>query len=177
MVCNTLISFSSSGGVCNGFLSRITKSARFPSDVYKRQAFYIPVGPAKCFPIQHMVNVLAAVMLGPAYGVIMAFITSLLRVILGMGSLLAFPGSMIGALCAGLLYKAFPKIGYAVLGEVVGTGVLGALAAYPVAVFLMGQASALFAFVIPFSVSTLGGSLLSILILLALKKTRLLERI
>ena len=29
-------------------------------------AFYIPVGPAKCFPIQHMVNVLAAVMLGPA---------------------------------------------------------------------------------------------------------------
>ena len=140
-------------------------------------AFYIPVGPAKCFPIQHMVNVLAAVMLGPAYGVIMALITSLLRVMLGMGSLLAFPGSMIGALCAGLLYKAFPKIGYAVLGEVVGTGVLGALAAYPVAVFLMGQASALFAFVIPFSVSTLGGSLLSILILLALKKTRLLERI
>ncbi|MFY9415916.1 MAG: energy coupling factor transporter S component ThiW, partial [bacterium] len=30
--------------------------------------FYIPVGFSKCFPIQHTVNVLAAVLLGPWYG-------------------------------------------------------------------------------------------------------------
>ena len=66
--------------------------------------FSIPIGASKCFPVQHMVNVLAAVMLGPWYGVAMAFLTSLLRVLLGTGSLLAFPGSMCGALLCGLLY-------------------------------------------------------------------------
>ena len=66
---------------------------------------YIPIGASKCFPVQHLVNVLAAVLLGPWYGVSMAFVTSLLRVLIGTGSLLAFPGSMCGALLAGLLYK------------------------------------------------------------------------
>ena len=31
--------------------------------------FAIPIGASRCFPIQHMVIVLAAVLLGPAYGV------------------------------------------------------------------------------------------------------------
>ena len=50
---------------------------------------YIPIGASKCFPVQHLVNVLAAVLLGPWYGVSMAFVTSLLRVLIGTGSLLA----------------------------------------------------------------------------------------
>lgn len=52
---------------------------------------FIPVGPAKVFPVQHMINVFAAVILGPAYGVSAAFITSPIRVSIGTGSLLAFP--------------------------------------------------------------------------------------
>ena len=35
-------------------------------------SFSIPVGVTKCLPVQHLVNVLAAVLLGPWYGVIMA---------------------------------------------------------------------------------------------------------
>ncbi|MCX7658891.1 MAG: energy coupling factor transporter S component ThiW, partial [Oscillospiraceae bacterium] len=42
-------------------------------------AFYIPIGVAKCFPIQALINVLAGVLLGPLYAVCMAFTTSLLR--------------------------------------------------------------------------------------------------
>ena len=38
--------------------------------------FSIPVGASKCFPIQHMVNVLAAVLLGPWWGVLIAFCAS-----------------------------------------------------------------------------------------------------
>ncbi|HHW92421.1 MAG TPA: energy coupling factor transporter S component ThiW, partial [Firmicutes bacterium] len=53
---------------------------------------YIPAGFSKCFPIQHTINILAAVLLGPWYGVSIAFVTSLLRNILGTGTLLAFPG-------------------------------------------------------------------------------------
>jgi energy coupling factor transporter S component ThiW len=68
---------------------------------------YIPVGVAKAFPIQHLINILSAVLLGPAYALWNAFAISLLRNLLGTGSLLAFPGSMIGALLAGLLYQNF----------------------------------------------------------------------
>lgn len=50
-----------------------------------------PVGASKCFPVQHLINIIASVFLGPFYGVIMAFITSLLRLATGMGTLLAFP--------------------------------------------------------------------------------------
>ena len=65
---------------------------------------YIPVGVAKCCPVQHAINVLLAVLLGTRYSVGAAFGVSVLRNILGTGSLLAFPGSMIGAALAGILY-------------------------------------------------------------------------
>ena len=117
----------------------------------------IPVGASKCFPVQHMVNVLAAVMLGPWYGTGMAFITSLIRVLVGTGSLLAFPGSMCGALLCGLLYQRFKNLPLTYVGEVFGTSVIGGLLAYPVATLIMSQEAALFAYVVPFLVSTVGG--------------------
>ncbi|WP_411675862.1 energy coupling factor transporter S component ThiW [Caproicibacter sp.] len=138
-------------------------------------AFYIPTGLAKCYPIQSLLNVLAAVMLGPAYAVAMAFITSLLRVMLGTGSFLAFPGSMIGALCSGLLYHRFHKLSAAYLGEVAGTGILGALAAYPVAAYLLSAPAALFTYVLPFMVSSLIGSAISVVLLKILERTKLFD--
>ncbi len=38
-----------------------------------------------------MVNIFCAVLLGPGYGVMTAFVASLIRNLLGMGSLMAFP--------------------------------------------------------------------------------------
>ena len=101
--------------------------------------FSIPLLGAKVAPIQHLVNVIAAVILGPVYGVGCAFVSSLLRNILGTGSLLAFPGSMLGVFLSGLLYKKFKKIEVAVIGEVIGTGIIGALLAYPLAAFVLGR--------------------------------------
>ena len=83
-----------------------------------------PVAGSKCAPVQHMVNILAAVALGPGWGVGIAFCASLLRNILGLGSLLAFPGSMVGALCCGLVYAACRKLSLTCLAEAIGTGVL-----------------------------------------------------
>ena len=132
---------------------------------------FIPVGIAKCFPAQHMVNVLAAVMLGPLYAVIMAAVAAILRNILGLGTLLAFPGGMIGALLAGLAYKAFRNIYWAGAGEVVGTGILGALAsAWIVAPLFMDKSMALATLIIAFSVSTLGGTVFGIMALHLLRK-------
>ena len=50
----------------------------------------VPVAGSKCAPVQHMVNILAAVTLGPAWGVGIAFCASLLRNLLGLGSFMAF---------------------------------------------------------------------------------------
>lgn len=135
--------------------------------------FSIPVLGAKCSPIQHMVNVLGAVLLGPWYAVGMSFAASLLRNLLGLGSLLAFPGSMIGALLCGLFYKVCPKLSVAYAGEVFGTGILGGMASYPIAVVLLNnKAAALFTFVPSFLVSTAVGAAISVFVLAALKRTQ-----
>lgn len=125
----------------------------------------IPVGVSKCFPVQHTINVLSAVLLGPIYAVGNAFCISLLRNILGTGSLLAFPGSMIGALFAGILYKVSKKNVCAVLGEIFGTGIIGGLLAFPIAKFIMGSEHGAFFFVVPFLISTIGGSIIGYLVL------------
>ena len=87
-------------------------------------SFAIPIGASKCFPIQHLCNVIAGVFLGPGYGVAMAFCTSFIRNLLGTGSLLAFPGSMVGAFLCGLLYQRTGRLAAAYFGEVFGTGIL-----------------------------------------------------
>lgn len=128
-------------------------------------AFSIPVLGAKSAPIQHLINVIAAVTLGPLYGVSCAFVSSLLRNILATGSILAFPGSMVGVFLAAILYKRFKKVEIAVIGEVIGTGIIGALLAYPLAAFILGKEVALFVYIIPFSLSSIVGSIIAYIIL------------
>ena len=122
--------------------------------------FSIPVGASRCFPVQHLLNVLAGVFLGPGYALGFAASTALLRNLLGTGSLLAFPGSMCGAFLG------------AFAGELLGTGILGGMLCYPVALLLMGnQEAALFTYVFPFLISTTGGCILAALFLGALCKS------
>ena len=138
--------------------------------------FFIPVGISKCFPAQHMVNVLSAVMLGPAYAVGIAAIAAIIRNILGLGTLLAFPGGMIGALLAGLAYRASRSIYLAGLGEIVGTGLLGSLASvWIIAPLFMGKTLALATLMLAFSVSTLGGTIIGIIAIHFLRKGGILE--
>ena len=140
--------------------------------------FSFPVFGSKCAPVQHMVNVLCAVLLGPWYGVGAAFVASLLRNLLGLGSLMAFPGSMLGALLCGIVYWKAKHILPTLIAEVFGTSILGGLCAYPVAILLMGQSTADIAFtayIIPFFVSTAGGAVISAVLLYALQKTTVLR--
>ena len=138
--------------------------------------FSFPVFASKCAPVQHMVNILCAVLLGPGYGVgvAVAFGASLIRNLLGLGSLMAFPGSMFGALLCGLVYRKSHRLLPTLAAEVFGTAVLGGLCAYPVAVFLMGRSAgelAFYAYILPFFISTAGGSILSGILIYSLEKT------
>ena len=126
----------------------------------------IPLGVAKCFPTQHIINVLLAVFLGPAYGVGAAFATSLIRNILGTGTLLAFPGSMVGAFLCGMAYKYTKMLWTTCIFEVL---------AFPVASLIMSKDVAMFAFVIPFLVSTAGGSLIAAFLIFSMEKMKLIN--
>ena len=137
-----------------------------------------PVFGSKCAPVQHMVNIFCAVLLGPGYGVMAAFVASLIRNLLGMGSLMAFPGSMVGALCCGLVYAMCKKLWLTCCAEAFGTGVLGGIAAYPVAKLLMGlNPTGLFVYIVPFLVSTVVGSILAYVLISALEKSGALNQI
>ena len=98
----------------------------------------------------------------------MAFCTALIRNLLGTGSLLAFPGSMVGAFVSAMIFKyTRSKIG-AYLGEVIGTGILGGMLCYPIASMMMGQKAALFTFL----ASTLCGTVIAAVIITALYKSK-----
>ena len=136
--------------------------------------FSFPVFSSKCAPVQHMVNILCAVLLGPWYGVGVAFVASLIRNLTGLGSLMAFPGSMFGALLCGVAYWISKNIPLTLVAEVFGTSILGGLCAYPVAILFMGQAAgdiAFYAYIVPFLVSTAGGSIIAGALVYGLKGT------
>ena len=136
--------------------------------------FSFPVLGSKCAPVQHMVNVICAVFLGPWYGVAVAIAASLLRNLLGMGSLMAFPGSMCGALLCGIVYWKTKNLTATLVGEVFGTSVIGGLCAYPIATMFMGvdaAAVAFYAYIVPFLISTVAGSVLAGVLIFALQRS------
>ena len=156
-------------------VKKLVVAGMFTALAVSLSTFSFPIGASKCFPIQHMVNVLCAVFLGPWYGVLVAFCTSLIRNLLGTGTLLAFPGSMVGALCCGLVYKISRKFIPTYIAEVIGTGILGGIIAFPVASLVMGKEAALFTYVVPFLVSTVGGTIIAAILVTVLKHNHVLE--
>lgn len=160
-------------------LKKLVTGALLVAIILVLSGFYIPVGASKCFPVQSLINVIAGVLLGPWWAVAVAFAASLLRNIMGTGTLMAFPGSMVGAYLAGLLYRAVKGSGMtktiaACAGEIIGTGILGAMIACPIAIFIMGKEAAIFTYVIPFIVSAIGGAVIAAVMVIILEKTKAL---
>ena len=141
--------------------------------------FSFPVLGSKCAPVQHTVNILCAVVLGPWYGVLVAFCASLIRNLMGLGSLMAFPGSMLGALLCGIAFWKTKNVPLTLVAEVLGTGILGGLCAWPVAILFMGKRAgdvAFYAYIVPFLISTVGGAIISAFLIAALQKTGLIKK-
>ena len=142
--------------------------------------FSFPVLGSKCAPVQHTVNILCAVVLGPWYGVLVAFCASLIRNLMGLGSLMAFPGSMLGALLCGIAFWKTKNVPLTLVAEVLGTGILGGLCAWPVAILFMGKSAgdiAFYAYIVPFLISTVAGSIVAGVVLFALQKNGALQTI
>ena len=159
-------------------IKKLTLTAFLAAIAVAGSLFSFPVLGSRCSPIQHLVNVMCAILLGPWYGLAAAFLAALIRNILGLGTLLAFPGSMCGALLSSLLYKWIKKLPAAYVGEVVGTGIIGGVLAYPIAAVLMGnKTAALFTFVVPSLISTVVGTIMAIVITMTMQKTKVLAKL
>ena len=104
-------------------IQKLTLAGLFCAIAVVGSMFSFPMFGSKCAPIQHMINVLCAVLLGPYYGIGVAFAASLIRNLTGLGSLTAFPGSMVGALLCGLAYHKTRSLPLTLLAEVLGTPV------------------------------------------------------
>jgi energy-coupling factor transport system ATP-binding protein len=108
--------------------------------------------------------------------VLVAFVIGLIRNMMGVGTLLAFPGGMIGAFLAGILYRRFRNVYLAAAGEIIGTGLIApVVSALLVAPFLMGRAIPLLALVPSFLGSTIAGSLLGVLAVKLLSRAGIIE--
>lgn len=129
-------------------------------------------------PFQHFFNVITAVLLGPWYAIAVAFLTGSLRMILAGRPILAIVGAVIGAGLAGFLYRWTGKYSAAVIGEVIGNGVISAIVAVPLMnVLYHAHVPSLFFYIPFFMPAATFGAVLGYLFLKVTQKTGLLGRL
>ncbi len=112
-------------------------------------------------PTAHLVNIVCGVFLGPYYALACAATTGIIRMVFMGIPPLALTGAVFGAFCSGMLYKlSKERLICAVLGEVIGTGIIGSLVSNPVMKFLFGRPGLSLFFYTPMflGASLMGGS-------------------
>lgn len=143
----------------------------------------------KANPTQHMVNAILGVLAGPFWAAMAAIFIGIIRNMLGIGTLYAFPGGIPGGIVVGIVYWLLKRLGISgkkrlisALTESVGTLLIGA----PLAIFLvapwMGTKSlsdliategillAFLTFAAGWSLSCIPGSIIGFIILIILNK-------
>ena len=129
-------------------------------------------------PTAHLVNIVCSVLLGPGYSLLCAVSIGISRMAFMSIPPLALTGAVFGAFLSGMLYRSTKgKIIFAVLGEIVGTGIIGALVSYPVMKFIMGNNDIGPLFYLPlFLGATVMGGFVAFIFLKRLSKAGLLAK-
>ena len=124
-------------------------------------------------PMAHFINIVCAVLLGPWYSLLCAVLIGIIRMAFMGIPPLALTGAVFGAFLSGMFYRLSKgKLIAAFLGEVFGTGIIGAIVSYPVMTYLVGRTGLTWFFYVP---SFIGGSL-AFVFLRALAKNGQLAR-
>lgn len=130
-------------------------------------------------PMAHFINIICSVFLGPWYSLLCATAIGIIRMLfLGIPPL-ALTGAIFGAFLSGVLYRASNgKIIFAVLGEIIGTGIIGAIISYPIMAFVMGKTGITWLFYVPsFTFATIIGGSIAFIFLKKLSKNGMLKKI
>lgn len=130
-------------------------------------------------PMSSVINIVCAVILGPWYALLCAVMIGILRMAVMAIPPLALTGAVFGAFLSGVLYRASKgNLIFAVLGEVIGTGIIGALMSYPVMTFIWGRAGLTWLFYVPlFFMATIIGGIIAFAFLQALSMSGMLAKI
>lgn len=110
----------------------------------------------------HFINVVCSVFLGPWYSLLCATLIGIIRMATMGIPPLALTGAVFGAFLSGVFYRLSKgKLLCAVLGEVIGTGIIGAIVSYPVMTFIWGREGLSWLFYVPSFVcgTLIGGSI------------------
>ncbi len=150
-------------------LRRLVLAAMFAALGTLLGSLSIPVGPTRVAPLQHTINAIAAIWLGPWYAVGAALVTASLRNLLHWGSLFAFPGSPFGALVVGYAYRVL-RNDAAALCEPIGTGPLGATVAALFFQPLVGSHHTVWFFQVAFLASSIPGAILGYAVVRILRR-------
>ncbi len=130
----------------------------------------IPVGPTKIFPLQHTINAIAGILIGP-WAVISALIAAIVRFSTGMGTIYAFPGSPFGALVVAVIFKVTKK-DFSALFEPLGTVFVGGtLSGLLMAPFISANAPTVWFFWTAFAASCIPGAILGYFIVKIVRKS------
>lgn len=130
-------------------------------------------------PMAHFINIVCAVLLGPWYALLCATLIGIIRMMFMGIPPLALTGAVFGATLSGILYRlSRGKLLCAVIGEVIGTGIIGAIVSYPVMALLYGKTGLTWLFYVPlFVTGTLIGGTVAYFFLKALSKTGMLANL
>lgn len=123
-------------------------------------------------PMAHLINIVCAVMMGPWYSLLCATLIGIIRMMFMGIPPLALTGAVFGAFLSGVLYRlSGGRMIFAVVGEVIGTGIIGAMVSYPVMTFIVGREGLSLMFYVPsFICGTLIGGSVAFIFLKYLNK-------
>ena len=109
-------------------------------------------------PMAHFINIVCSVFMGPWYSLLCAVLISIIRMsVMGIPPI-AITGAIFGAFFSGVFYRfSKGRLIFAVLGEIMGTGIIGAILSYPVMTFFWGKTGLTWLFYVP---SFIGGTLI-----------------
>ncbi len=127
-------------------------------------------------PTAHLINIVCSVLLGPWYSLLCAVMIGIIRMIFMGIPPLALTGAVFGAFLSGIFYRASKgKIIFAVIGEIFGTGVIGAIVSYPVMALIWGRTGLTWMFYVPsFITATIMGGMAAYVLLKALSRNGML---
>ena len=154
---------------------------------------WFPAFGTKAYPGQHLINVVAGILLGPWYASLIALMTGIIRMSLGVGTIYSLPGGIPGAFLVGitrniLLRKDERRIIYATFMEPVGTVLIGGtISFFLIAPFIGTEEvltmlqrdpwTGLLWFWGLWSLSSIPGTILGFTVISFLQKSRVLEKI
>lgn len=113
-------------------------------------------------PMAHFINIVCSVLLGPWYSLSCAIIIGIIRMMTMGIPPIALTGAIFGAFLSGVFYRnSKGNLLMAVLGEIIGTGIIGAIMSYPVMTIFWGKEGLSWLFYVPSFVcgTLIGGSI------------------